>query len=67
MQWLDFLVFREKRCVFSLGSGRSDRRFSTQQEGKLLYAVRTMCGHRFGGVPTILRGRDLFLFMLILG
>ena len=48
-------------------SGRSDRRFSTEQEGKLLYAARTMHGHQFGGVPTTPRGKDLFLLVLIFG
>ena len=47
-------------------SGRSDRRFSTEQERKLLYAARTTRGHQFGGVPTTPRGRDLFLLVLIL-
>ena len=49
-----------------LDSGRSDRRFSTEQEGKLLYVARTMHGHQFGGVSTTPRGRDLFLLVLIL-
>ena len=47
--------------------GKSDRRFSTEQEGKLLYAARTTHGHQFGGVPTTPRGRDLFLLALIFG
>ena len=46
-------------------SGRSDRRFSTEQEVKLFYAARAMSGHRFGGVPTTPRNRDLFLIVLI--
>ena len=53
-------------CTFSLGFGRSDRRFSTEQEGKLFYVARPTRGHRFGGVPTTARGMDLFLLVLIL-
>ena len=48
-------------------SDRSGRRFSTEQEVKLLYAARATRGHRFGGVPTTPRGRDLFLLALIFG
>ena len=40
---------------------RLDRQFSTEQEAKLIYAVRAMRGHQFGGVPTAPKGRDLFL------
>ena len=47
-------------------SGQSDRRFSTEQEGKLFYAARAMRGHRFGGVLTTPRERDIFLLVLIL-
>ena len=46
-------------------SGRSDCRFSTEQERKLFYAARATRGHRFGGIPTTPRGRDLFLLVLI--
>ena len=46
-------------------SGRSDRRFSTEQEGKLLYAARTTLGHQFGGFSTTPRDRDLFLLALL--
>ena len=34
---------------------------------KIFYAVRATLGHRFGGVPTIPRGRDLFLLALFFG
>ena len=47
--------------------GRSDSRFSTEQEVKLFYAARATCGHRFGGVPTTPRGRDLFLLVIFFG
>ena len=49
-----------------LVSGRSDRRFSTEQEGKLLYAAKTTHGHQFGRVSATQKGRDLFLLVLIL-
>ena len=48
-------------------SGRSDRRFSTEQEAKSIYAARATRGHQFGGVPTTPRGRDLFLLVLFFG
>ena len=59
------LESRERKCDLSLDFRHSDRRFSTEQEAKLLYAARATCGHRFGGVPTTPRGRDLFLLVLI--
>ena len=40
---------------------------STEQEAKSMYAARTTRGHRFGGVMTTPRGRDLFLLVLFLG
>ena len=43
----------------------SGRWFLTEQEVKLFYAARAICGHRFGGVPTTPRGRGLFLLALI--
>ena len=48
-------------------SDHSDRQFSTEKEAKLLYAARATRGHRFGGVPTTPRGRDLFVLALIFG
>ena len=48
MQWLDFDFFfreRERESTFSLDFGRSDCRFLTEQEVKLLYAARAMRGH----------------------
>ena len=47
--------------------GRSDHRFSTEQEVKLLYVARATRGYRFVGVPTSPIGRDLFLLVLIFG
>ena len=67
MQWLGILKSRERKCVFSLDFCHSDRRFLTEQEAKLLYATRVTRGHRFGGVPTTPRGRDLFLLVLLFG
>ena len=63
---LDFILERE--CVPSLkDSGHPDRRFSTEQEAKLLYAARPTRGHQFGGVPTTPRGRNLFLLVIFFG
>ena len=68
MQWLDICDFLERECALSLQIfGRSDRRFLMKQEVKLFYAARATRGHRFGGVPTTPRGRDLFLLVLIFG
>ena len=50
-----------------LDCGCSDRRFSMEQEAKLIYAERATRGHRFGGVPTTPRGRDLFLLVIFFG
>ena len=58
--------FFEREGVASLyDSHQSDRRFSTEQEVKLLYATRATRGHQFSGVPTTPRGMDLFLLVLI--
>ena len=53
--------------LLSRTSCHSDRRFSTEQEAKSIYAARATRGHQFGGVPTTPRGRDLFLLVLIFG
>ena len=66
VQWAGFLSFRKRESYFSLDFGRSDPRFSTEQEEKSVYAARAR-GHRFGGVPTTPRGRDLFLLGLFFG
>ena len=59
---------QERESVTSLYiSRRSDHRFSTEQEAKSIYAARATRGHRFGGVPTTPRGRDLFLLGLFFG
>ena len=60
------MIFFKEGAPSLLICGRSDRRFSTEQEGKLLYAERTTRGHRFGGVSTTPSGRDFFLLVLIL-
>ena len=50
MQWtknggdavaIDFVIFFRERAPSLYDSGKSDRRFSKEQEGKLLYAART--------------------------
>ena len=62
-----FEVLERKRATSLQIFRRSDRRFSTEQEAKLIYAARATCGHRFGGVSTTPRGRDLFLLFLFFG
>ena len=58
----------EKEGVPSLQiCGRSDHRVSTEQEAKSIYAARAMRGHRFGGVTTTPRCRDLFFLVLFFG
>ena len=37
------------------------------EEVKLLYTARATHGHRFGGVSTTPRSRDLFLLVLFFG
>ena len=46
---------------------RSNHRFSMEKEAKSIYAARVTHGHRFGGVPTTPRGRDLFLLVIFFG
>ena len=53
--------------TYLLISDRSDHRFSTEQEAKLIYAARATRGHQFGGVPTTPRGRGLLLLVLFFG
>ena len=62
-----FVILERERVPSLYISRRSDRRFSTEQEVKLFYTARAMRGHRFGGVPTTLKGRDLFLLVLLFG
>ena len=58
------MIFRERESSFSLDF----RPFRpTEQEAKSIYSARAMRRHRFGGVPTTLRGRDLFLLVLFFG
>ena len=48
-------------------SQRLNRRFSSEPKAKLFYAARAMRGHRFCGVLTTPRGRDIFLLGLFFG
>ena len=60
--------FRERESPTSLYiSLYSDRRLSSEQEEKLVYAARATCGHRFCGVLTSPRGRGFLLLVLFLG
>ena len=44
-----------------------ERKRVTSVRAKLFYAARATRGHRFYGVPTTPRGRDLFLLDLFFG
>ena len=57
----DFSFLEREGAPSLYDFGRSDSRFSTEQEVKLFYAARATRAHRFGGILTTLRGRDLFL------
>ena len=59
--------FRERMSDFSLDFPTSDRRFSLGQEEKSIYVARATRGHRFCGVSTTPRSRDLFLLGLFFG
>ena len=66
--WEIRFLERERERAHSLYiCGHSDRRFSTEQEDKLIHAARAKRGHRFGGVLTTPRGRNLFLLGLFFG
>ena len=70
MQWKvdgQFSFLERERAPSLQISGHSNRRFSTEQEAKSIYAVRATRGHRFGGVITTPRGREIFLLVLIFG
>ena len=63
----EMVILKREGVPSLLDSGRSDRLFSTEQEVKLFYVARATRGHRFGGVPTSPRGRDIFIFGLFFG
>ena len=54
-------------CVFSLGFRPIRLSVFDGARRKVALEVRVTRGHRFGGVPTTPRGRDLFLLVLIFG
>ena len=62
-----FEVLERERATSLYISRRSDRRFSTKQEAKSIYAARATRGHRFDGVSITPRGRNLFLLGLFFG
>ena len=64
--WFFIFLVRERAPSLYI-CGHSDRRFSTEQETKSIYAARATRGHRFGGVPITPRGRDLFLLVFFFG
>ena len=64
--WNFLVLEREREPFLSRIVANWTVGFSTEQEGKLFYAARATRGHRFGGVSTTPRGRNLFLLVLIL-
>ena len=60
-------VFRERKSDLSLDFPPFGLSVLDGEEAKSVYVVRATRGHRFGGVPTIPRGRDLFLLGLFFG
>ena len=58
---------RERGCDLFLDFSLLDRQFASGQVVKLFFKARATRGHRFGGVPTTPRGKDLFLLMLFFG
>ena len=67
MQWLDFCDFRERRSSFSLDLRSFGPLVLDGARSKVDLRTRVARGHRFGGVLTTLRGRDIFLFVLFVG
>ena len=64
---VQILSFRERRCAFSLGFRPFGLLVLDGARSKVVLLARAMRGHRFGGVPTTPRGRDLFLLVLFFG
>ena len=64
---LDFVIFRERMSCFSLDLRSFGPSVLAEQEAKSIYAARATREHRFGGVPTTPRGRDLFLLVIFFG
>ena len=61
------LVLERESTTSLLISRISDRRFSSGQEAKFIYATRAMREHQFCGVLTTPRGRSLLLLDLFFG
>ena len=56
---MQILSFRERRGAFSLGFQPFGPSVLDGARRKSIYAARATRGHRFGGVPTTPRGRDV--------
>ena len=54
-------------CVFSLGFRLIGPSVLDGARSKVVLRDEATCGHRFGGVSTTPRGRDLFLLGLFFG
>ena len=58
---------RERESSFSLDFRPFEPSVLDGARAKSIYAARATRRHRFGGVPTTPRGRDLFLLVLFFG
>ena len=61
------MILERESVSFLYICGRSDCRFSTEQETKSIYPARATRGHRFDGVPKTPRCTDLFLLVIFFG
>ena len=64
---LEIRILERERVHSLYISRRLDCRFASGREVKLFHAARATRGHRFGGVLTTPRSRDLFLLGLFFG
>ena len=58
------MILERERVPSLYISRRSERRFSTEQEAKSIYAARAMRGHRFGGVSTTPKEAGIFSYLV---
>ena len=61
------MIYRERKCAFFLDFRPFGSLVLDGAKVKFFYAARATRGHRFGGLPTTPRGRDLFLLVLLFG
>ena len=61
------MISRVRKYAFSLDFRPFGSSVLDGARAKLIYTARATREHRFGGVPTTSRGRDLFLLGLFFG